>query len=264
MQIDREQFAQELKLREQIRKAIKIVQEKRSKAQKEEKLQEVKLRKFIRQLISETTVGGSEPERSTGINELERVLKEIIKILEQDYKRLTTSAAQRQSYRAHIVKGAQNLLAPERATEPENQGSMNLAEPLEEVDIEVGDDEDEAFIDVRGGEAPKKETDPEDDFGIEGEDKTGRNYAYQSFKKIENQIMKGYEMLDSPEDKDLFYDYLITNLKLYFDKFEDELQASITPEPTTPEYEKEKASQAGDEDLGLTEESDDDIFDLGN
>ena len=85
-----------------------------------------------------------------------------------------------------------------------------------------------------------------------------------AFKKIENQIMKGYEMLDSPEDKDLFYDYLITNLKLYFDKFEDELQASITPEPTTPEYEKEKAAQDDDAAAGLTEESDDDIFDLGN
>ena len=264
MQINREQFAQELKLRQQIRRAIKIVQERRIKAQKEEKLHEAKLRKIIRQLITETTVGGSEPERSTGINELERVLKEIIKILEQDYKRLTTSDNQRRSFRAHIVKGAQNLLAPERASEPEGEASMNLVEPLEEVDIEVGDEEDEAFIDVRGETEPKKEEDPEDDFGIEGEDKTGRNYAYQSFKKIENQIMKGYEMLDSPEDKDLFYDYLITNLKLYFDKFEDELQASITPEPTTPEYEKEKAAQGDDEELGLSEESSDDIFDLGN
>ena len=264
MQIDRRQFAQELKLRQQIRRAIKIVQERRLKAQEQEKLQEVKLRNIIRKLITETTVGGSEPERSTGINELERVLKEIIKILEQDYKRLTTSAAQRQSYRAHIVKGAQNLLAPERASEPEGEASMNLAEPLEEIDIEVGDEEDESFIDVRGDTEPEKEKDPQDDFGIEGEDKTGRNYAYQSFKKIENQIMKGYEMLDSPEDKDLFYDYLITNLKLYFDKFEDELQASITPEPTTPEYEKEKAAQDDDAAAGLTEESDDDIFDLGN
>ena len=37
----------------------------------------------------------------------------------------------------------------------------------------------------------------------------------------------------------LFYKYLITNLKLHFDSFEDSL--SIKPqEPTTPEYEKEK------------------------
>jgi len=264
MQINREQFMQELKLREQIRKAIKIVQERKTSTKREEVLQEAKLRKVVKQLISETTVGGSEPERATGINELERVLKEIIKILEQDYKRLTTSDSQRRSYRAHIVKGAQNLLAPERASEPEGEASMNLAEPLEEIDIEVGDEEDESFIDVRGETEPKKEEDPEDDFGIEGEDKTGRNYAYQSFKKIENQIMKGYEMLDSPADKDLFYDYLITNLKLYFDKFEDELQSSITPEPTTPEYEKEKAAQDADADMALTEEPDEDVFDLGN
>jgi hypothetical protein len=159
------------------------------------------------------------------------------------------------------------LLAPERASEPAAATSPVLSEPsdsLREVDIEVGDEDDEAFIDVRPDAEPSKKEDPDGEFGIEGEDKTGRNYAYQSFKKIENQIMKGYEMLDSPEDKDLFYDYLITNLKLYFDKFEDELQANLTPEPTTPEYEREKATQDDDEALGLTQESEEDVFDLGN
>ena len=34
-------------------------------------------------------------------------------------------------------------------------------------------------------------------------------------------------------------DYLITNLKLYFDKFEEEMNPTVT-EPTTPEYEQEK------------------------
>ena len=44
------------------------------------------------------------------------------------------------------------------------------------------------------------------------------------------------------------YDYLITNIKLYFDKFEDELSRVLTA-PTTPEYEKEKeelSSELGD------------------
>jgi hypothetical protein len=40
----------------------------------------------------------------------------------------------------------------------------------------------------------------------------------------------------------LFEDYLITNLKLYFDKFEDELSTTLE-EPTTPEYEEEKGSE---------------------
>ena len=40
-------------------------------------------------------------------------------------------------------------------------------------------------------------------------------------------------------DKEIFYDYLLTNVKLNFDTYETDLQKSL-PEPTTPEYEKEK------------------------
>ena len=42
-----------------------------------------------------------------------------------------------------------------------------------------------------------------------------------------------------PKDKKVFVDYLITNMKLYLDKFEDEL-ATGGEEVTTPEYEKAK------------------------
>ena len=254
MQIDRDQFIQEQLLRKQIRKAIGMIKEKRSRAGRELISEELKLRKVIRQLIQETTVGEASPERATGINELERVLEEIIKIIEQDYKRLTTNEEQRRSFRAHVINGVKNLLATERAIESGKKGAEDLQE--QEIDIEVGE-EDEAFIDVRGETEPEPEATPEEEFGIEGEDKTGRNFAYETFKRIENQIIKGYDRLDDSDDRDLFYDYLITNLKLYFDKFEDELQVSVSPEPTTPEYEEEKdkekelAPGEGEEDLGL-------------
>ena len=39
--------------------------------------------------------------------------------------------------------------------------------------------------------------------------------------------------------KFLWNNYLVKNVKLYFDKFEDELQKSVD-EPTTPEYDQEK------------------------
>ena len=48
--------------------------------------------------------------------------------------------------------------------------------------------------------------------------------------------------MSDDEDREVFYDYLLTNLKLYFDKFEEELVAEIG-EPTTPEYEQEKEDQ---------------------
>jgi hypothetical protein len=61
-------------------------------------------------------------------------------------------------------------------------------------------------------------------------------------------------MLADEEDKDVFYDYLLTNMMLYFDKFEDELQADL-PDVTTDEYEDE---QEKDEDT----EASSDEFDL--
>jgi hypothetical protein len=72
--------------------------------------------------------------------------------------------------------------------------------------------------------------------------------AMDSFKKMENQVKDAYELLDNEKDRGLFYDYLITNLKLYFDKFEEEMNPTVT-EPTTPEYEQEK-DRKSEEDQG--------------
>ena len=64
-------------------------------------------------------------------------------------------------------------------------------------------------------------------------------------------------MMADEEDRNTFYDYLITNVKLHFDKAEEELKTAL-PEPTTSEYETEKASpeEEGEEeiDLGAEEE----------
>ena len=75
--------------------------------------------------------------------------------------------------------------------------------------------------------------------------------------------------MSDPEDKKTFKDYLITNLKLYFDKWEKELGDVI--EPTTDEYETEKEEGTdeeadeeigGEEDLGAEEEIGDEEFEL--
>ena len=255
--IDRNQLAEELKLRKQIRKAIKIVKERRKKSEKAAIHEEQQLRNVIRKLIKEAEVSTAVPQRSTGINVLEDLLKKIVPILEDDYKQLTTSEEQRQSYRTHIVNGVQSLLAPEKVFDDTD----NLAE--QEIDVEIGDDEDDSFIDIRSDqeiaqdEEEAAETEVEK-FGVKGQDKTGRNLAYETFKKIENNLLRSYELLSDEQDQDEFYDYLITNVKLYFDKFEEELQPSLEPEITTPEYEEEKedeaaldTSSAEEEDLGL-------------
>ena len=77
--------------------------------------------------------------------------------------------------------------------------------------------------------------------------------AYESYKKIETNVIDAYELLSDPDDQELFYDYLIANLKLYFDKFEEELASSVK-EPTNQAYDMAKSEEpagidTGDEDL---------------
>ena len=83
----------------------------------------------------------------------------------------------------------------------------------------------------------KPNEDEEFGSGIEdqGFDETGRNMSFTSFKKIQQYILDAYDMLANVEDKKIFVDYLITNMKLYFDKFEQEIQKEVD-EPTTQQY----------------------------
>jgi hypothetical protein len=132
---------------------------------------------------------------------------------------------------------------------PEESGAFPVdafteSKKINEVDIDVGGrpEDNDAFIDIEDKPQETPEEDPRDNFGIEGEEVTGRNFAFATFQKVENQIVDSYSLLDNAVDRNLFFDYLITNLKLYFDKFEDQLRANIE-EPTTPEYEREKGQQ---------------------
>jgi hypothetical protein len=127
-------------------------------------------------------------------------------------------------------------------------GSLDEQEIGEELDIDIGRSDptkDDKFIDIRTDAeraAAEEENidDPRDAFGagVEGE-LTGRNVAYDSFKQAEKQIIDHYELLSDPEDQEIFYDYLIANLKLYFDKFEEELDATVN-EPTNQAYKSAK------------------------
>ena len=108
---------------------------------------------------------------------------------------------------------------------------------LAEVDIDISDEEKK--IPVEKDDEPS----PEQEFGtgLEDMDETGRNMAYTSFRKVSQYMLDAYDSLANPKDKEIFLDYLVTNLKLYFDKFESELSNTVE-EPTTPEYNTAKQS----------------------
>jgi hypothetical protein len=228
--IDRKEFAEELMLRENVRNAIRHVLNKR----KTNKLNEEKeLRSIIRTLLeSQSAVASVAKHESTGINTLEDLLKNsnLLSVLETGYKSLTTDKQQRDSYRAHILNAVEKSLAPEESRK--EAGSDAELEPVEEeIDINISDrpEDDPDFIDVSDEkEEPVEEPDEREVFGIEGEDKTGRNRAYDDFQDIEKNVLVAYDNLDNPKDIQMFEEYLLKNLALYFDKFEGEL--SVTPE----------------------------------
>lgn len=241
--IRRKDFLEELELRAIVRECISEIKKEKNNSLSEDE----ELRLIVRNLISEVKKDVEDaPNESTAINLLEELLKQILPILETNYKTLTTNRDQRESFRAHIVNAVDLALRTEDVNreggeEEAMEDSLGLddQEELEEVEIKVADtgldplsDEDK-FIDIEEPE-PEQER---DDFGIEGQDETGKAMAKKTFDNIEKNIVETYDILNDPSDQDVFREYLITNLKLYFDKFEKEL-GNVT-EPTTPEYEQE-------------------------
>jgi len=248
---------EEAQLRQVIRNAIRLNKMNKLQEFKKFKLEEQQLRYIVRKLIME--VGDDQPiHDNTGINVLEDLLKKIIPVIQTDYKIMTTSETQRLSFRAHILNAIQNSLKPELYRKEEPPPGASLQEKKVKIDLEDSDMEldKSKFIDVFDTEKKKAEEDeklktPESRLSTGLEDKkldsTGRNMALQTFRKIDNSIMDAYTILDDVKDKDLFYDYLITNLKLYFDKFEEEMVDMPKTEPTTPEYQAEKEKKESED-----------------
>lgn len=244
--ISRKEIADELILRESIRKLLK------QKIIKEQK-QEQELRQVIRKLILQEAEASSpaSPYDITAMNFLKTLLQNILPKIESSYKSLTSSDTQRKSFRAHILNGADELLDTLNSG-PDDKEEQELEE---EIEIDVGNDEPEGFIDIEDPkEKEKKEpkeppAPPEELFGKSlsdtGLDLTGRNLAYETFREVSPQIEKAYNKIDPdsvvpaqkvPEmgndtpERDVFRAYLIKNLQLYFEKFEEEL----SPSPEEP------------------------------
>ena len=260
--LDRKEIIEEQLLRKVIRKIIKKVNNENTK---KERLEEQTLRKVVRKMIllEKTPVADEAPHEKTGINVLRKTLKKIIPQIKDDYLSLTTDPEQRESYIAHVINGVDNLLAPIEtnmdAPEPQNQdGVEKIEEEIEEdVNVSLGSDKfidiGDMGIDTGEEEEEEEEVEIDDDEvtltrGLEDKehDETGRNVALGTFKQVQGAIVDDFGELANDEDRELFHDYLKTNILLWRDKFEDVL-ASNLPEPTTPEYEKEKVPDSNPE-----------------
>ncbi len=260
---------QERELRGLLRRAHRIAKAKRDPEYLQQLREERELRSLIRRMlvVEARAVAADVPSSSTGINALETLLKRIIPVLEDTFKSLTTDAVQRESFKKHILNGIDRLLKQvdvnldaaggtgddEVEVPDENNLATELAEGfsldalIEALEVDVDPEDDEAFIDISPEEDPDV-TDDVDEFGkgVPGDgDNTGRNFAYDTFKKINQSITSAYEMLGNPEDRSMFKKYLLINVGLYFDKFDDELS-------TSPDYQApEDVGLGGEEEVAL-------------
>ena len=161
----------------------------------------------------------------------------------------------------------EEVMMPDNPEVPADE--IEIEEPVEEplaedivveqeeddIEVEIGDNEDK-FIDIED-KAP--EVEPETPRGasniaksvsgkkefvqIGGLDDTGMEMAQRTFPKVQKQIADGYAMLSLKKDKEDYADFLVANLKMYFDQFDQEENVTLA-EPTSPEYEKIKANTA--------------------
>tara|TARA_R100001079_G_C4400830_1_gene131329 strand:+ start:86 stop:787 length:702 start_codon:yes stop_codon:yes gene_type:complete len=209
MYIERQQLVEELRLRKLIQQAIRIVESKKT-------------------ILTEKGVGDTKkaPYDNTGLNTLNSLFDNILTQLEDSYKELASDKEQRDSFAAHILVNVENALQP----------LMNLDDKdksiSEEIDVNIGTDTPENMKDIRLSDEDKEK----EDFTISGKDLTGRDAAYVAFKNIQTQIIDAYKTLHNPDDIKAFYDGLLMNLDAYFNKFEDEMQATVEkPEIPTGE-----------------------------
>jgi len=117
------------------------------------------------------------------------------------------------------TKGADAMAADEEmaaAEEEENKAAAKVSA-------------DEDFEDVEGQERAFPT--------IPGLDETGRDEAVDIYKRVIDAIVRTYRRLHDERDRNTYQDYLVTNLLLYFDKWESDISGEID-DISTPEYEK--------------------------
>tara|TARA_Y100000593_G_C4271994_1_gene317876 strand:+ start:346 stop:1194 length:849 start_codon:yes stop_codon:yes gene_type:complete len=249
MIIKREQFLEELQLRENIRKIIKLVKKKRQLAEQKD---EDRLRMYIRQLIREQDSPdepAGESGRATGIRVLdEEVLQNVVPIFKKYYGQLD-NIEKRESFRSHIINAVENLLnrIESGQTTGETPPPAPSPEPLAEqaVSMSVSPKDDPMYIPVGDEvtEDPEQTAQSEFRAGIDGnltpDQEVGALRAQIAFNGPDTTIEKAYKTMRG-DDAALFREYLITNLKLHFDAMEEEI--SMPEEPTTPSYEEAAAN----------------------
>ena len=224
MHIDRKQLAEEMLLRKYIQKAIKVVQERRQQTKDTEEKQ---LRSIVRRMIKE-----AKPDvkrwPTYGMNVLDSMFlnTNFLSQIKDSYMSLSTTTAQRESFKNHILEHTKMALNSEKAKEAEGDQSSEM---MEEVTLTVDDEvtDDQLMGEPETPESPEVEREKGiEKFAIAGMDldQSGVIEAFDVWEGrkgtskggLKNILLGYWGKLTLDKDKDEFYDNLLEQLKLRF------------------------------------------------
>ena len=182
--------------------------------------------------------------KSTGLNSLDDLFmnSNFLTTLETPYYTLTTSKEQRDDYKNHVLQAILDIYKtanPEEDPESLNESLQYIFEQEDaDISIQLSDEDDELPDDKVVGperrdreEVKEKELESDNAESMDEEgDFTGRNKAQSAVSKVEKSIKDYYDDLGNPDDKADFKTYLIANLRLYFDRWENSLKNEVDPQ----------------------------------
>ena len=242
--IDKQIVAEKV-YRKKIRDGISAYKTKKLNEEKKEAILEKVYRAKIRKDLQKVLREAKETVRykSTGLNSLDDLFmnSNLLTTLETPYNSLTTSKEQRDDYKNHVLQAILDIfktVSPEEDPETLSESLQYIFEQEEaDISIQVTDQElpDDKVVGPerrdRDEEKEKQELESDNSESMDQEgDFTGRNKAQSAVSKIEKSIKDYYDDLGNPADKADFKTYLIANLRLYFQRWENALQNEVDPQ----------------------------------
>jgi len=235
MEFSREEFMNELRLRKYIRKAIKVVKERKKVKNIDE---EKKLRTLVRKAVLQ------EKEREplypeTGKNFLDGLFLDtgFLGRIRTGYKELKSTLEQRETYKAHMTYHILRTLETQSAFQApgNNSKEVSKAEISERAaaSISVADIGDRMMGTEPEKETPEEKEDKElEAFKIPGVahgDVTGIRQAKDIFNKTEvkESLLRYWKKMGNVDDEEVFYDNMKEQLEFYFVTWEEEVQDEL-------------------------------------
>ena len=256
MRIENDQLTENL-MREYIRNKIRSKLHEKIKLEEQ---QEYELRLVIREIIKEAKENAN-PHPNTGINKLRDSFRKAKATIKSKFQQLTTDPEQRKTFRSHILNAFEKLFqeldglnakglpkeepegeemdlqAPPDDQEGDDTGlniddevdailkevKIDLPDDIEIEDMPTGDDQTKKDFEKKEKENEEKANlNPE----IEQGDTTGRNQAFDTFRLVQSYFSDAYLDLDNEDDKKMFKDWCLYNMKLLLDNYEEQLAAA--------------------------------------